>query len=60
MEDSNLPIVINPKFGSFVRAMIGLPYVPLDRLDEGVRNLECLGNGVIGQTGSLQTRWFDT
>ena len=31
-----------PDFGSFVRAIFGLPYVPLSRLAEGVRNLYIL------------------
>ena len=31
--------VKNDKFAGFVRACIGLPYVPLERLNEGVRNL---------------------
>ena len=32
-----------PKFGSFVRAVIGLPYVPLERLEEAFRILQKLG-----------------
>ena len=31
-----------PKFGSFVRAVIGLPYVPLERLEEAFRILQKL------------------
>ena len=31
-----------PKFGTFVRAVIGLPYVPLERLDEAVKVLNKL------------------
>ena len=31
-----------PKFGSFVRAVIGLPYVPLDRMEEATNILDKL------------------
>ena len=30
----------SPKFGHFIRAVIGLPYAPLDRLEEAMRVLE--------------------
>ena len=32
----------SPEFGSFIRAIFGLAYVPLSRLAEGVRNLYIL------------------
>ena len=31
-----------PEFGGFVRACIGLPYVPLERINEGVQNLKII------------------
>ena len=34
----------NPKFGAFIRAVIGLPYVPLNKLDERMRNLKYLAS----------------
>ena len=34
--------VKNSKFAGFVRACLGLPYVPLERLNQGVRNLYIL------------------
>lgn len=37
-----------PKFGSFVRAVIGLPYVPLERMEEGMRVLEKLSKANTG------------
>ena len=38
----------NPKFGSFVRAVIGLPYAPLNRLDEAMAVLERIAQGTSG------------
>ena len=38
-----------PKFGSFVRAVIGLPYAPLERLEEAVDVLKKLARAVSGQ-----------
>lgn len=32
-----------PKFGSFVRAVIGLPFVPINRIDEAVDIIKNLG-----------------
>ena len=37
------------KFGAFIRAVIGLPYVPLDRMFEGVKNLYMLANKLQGK-----------
>ena len=39
----------NPKFGTFIRCVIGLPFVPLERLNEGFQNLERIGSKVKGQ-----------
>ena len=39
----------NPKFGTFIRCVIGLPFVPLERLNEGFQNLEKSGRKVKGQ-----------
>ena len=36
-----------PKFGSFVRAVIGLPYVPLERMEEAM--------GVLGKLSMMNT-----
>ena len=33
-----------PKFGSFVRAVLGLPFVKIDELDRGMKNVEKLSN----------------
>ena len=33
-----------PKFGSFVRAVIGLPYVPLERMEEAMVILNRMAN----------------
>ena len=41
--------VKNSKFAGFVRACIGLPYVPLERLNEGVRNLYILATRLKGR-----------
>ena len=37
-----------PKFGSFVRAAIGLPYAPLERLDEAMAVLRKLARASTG------------
>ena len=37
-----------PKFGSFVRAVIGLPYTPLKRLDEAMKILEKMAQATTG------------
>ena len=37
-----------PKFGSFVRAVIGLPFVPLDRMDEAVAIIKNIGRANSG------------
>ena len=33
----------HPKFGTFIRAVIGLAYVPLERIEEAFRILQKLG-----------------
>ena len=37
-----------PKFGSFIRAVIGLPFCPLDRLDEAMNILERMAKANTG------------
>ena len=37
-----------PKFGSFIRAVIGLPFCPLDRLDEAMNILERMAKATTG------------
>ena len=37
-----------PKFGSFVRAVIGLPYTSLKRLDEAIKILEKMAQATTG------------
>ena len=39
----------NPKFGTFMGCVIGIPFVPLRRLEEGFNNLKRIGNRVKGQ-----------
>ena len=56
-----------PKFGSFVRAVIGLPYCPLERLDEAMRILERMARATTGSRRSfcqlllkyLRNTWLD-
>ena len=37
-----------PKFGSFVRAVIGLPFAPIDRIDGAVDIIKKLGKANTG------------
>ena len=41
--------VKDPSFAAFIRAIFGLPYVPLDRIEEGVQNLDLLASKLSGR-----------
>ena len=56
-----------PKFGSFVRAVIGLPFTPLKRLDEAMSILEKMAKATSGPRKKfchhllnyLRSTWLD-
>lgn len=56
-----------PKFGSFVRAVLGLPFAPLERLDEAMVILENIAKANTGPRGRfcqhllkyLRNTWLD-
>ena len=56
-----------PKFGSFIRAVIGLPYVPLDRIEEAMDILKKMRRSTTGprrkfskdMISYLQRTWLD-
>ena len=56
-----------PKFGSFVRAVIGLPFTPLERLDEAIGILRKLAKANTGPREKfcnhmikyLETTWLN-
>ena len=47
------------KFSSFIRSIIGLAFVPLDRFSEGVRNLFVLAKRLSGRQKKFAVKMID-
>ena len=48
-----------PKFGTFVRAVIGLPYVLLERLDEAIKILRKIAKANDGKRKKFCLNMFE-